>query len=180
MALLMVAGFSCCAAMSMPQVHIVAYCGDLGFGATRGAQMLSLMLFLGVVSRIGSGFVADAIGGMATLLIGSMMQGLALVLYLYFDGLISLFVVSGVFGLFQGAALCRCMRVICRELMPPREAGAKIGLVVSATIVRHGVWRLFLRSDFRPDKLLPNGVFKRGAVERAQPRRGVLPDLAPK
>ena len=133
MALLMVAGFSCCAAMSMPQVHIVAYCGDLGFGATRGAQMLSLMLFLGVVSRIGSGFVADAIGGMATLLIGSMMQGLALVLYLYFDGLISLFVVSGVFGLFQGG-IVPMYAVICRELMPPREAGAKIGLVVSATI----------------------------------------------
>ena len=54
-----VAGFSCCVAMSMPQVHIVAYCGDLGYGVARGAEMLSLMLFLGIVSRIGSGFVAD-------------------------------------------------------------------------------------------------------------------------
>jgi MFS family permease len=80
MSLLIVAGFSCCAAMSMPQVHIVAYCGDLGYGATRGAQMLSLMLFLGIVSRIGSGLVADVIGGMPTLLIGSVMQGLALLL----------------------------------------------------------------------------------------------------
>ena len=70
-----VAGFSCCTAMSMPQVHIVAYCGDLGYGVARGAEMLSLMLFLGIVSRIGSGFVADAIGGTATLLIGSFMQG---------------------------------------------------------------------------------------------------------
>jgi MFS family permease len=132
--LLIVAGFSCCAAMSMPQVHIVAYCGDLGYGVARGAQMLSLMLFLGIVSRIGSGFVSDAIGRTATLLIGSFMQGLALLLYLYFDGLTSLFVVSGIFGLFQGG-IVPMYAVICRKFLPPREAGAKIGLVVSATIV---------------------------------------------
>ncbi|WP_158818346.1 MFS transporter [Methylocapsa sp. S129] len=134
LALLIVAGFACCAAMSMPQVHIVAYCGDLGYGVARGAEMLSLMLFLGIVSRIGSGIVSDAIGGTATLLIGSFMQGLALLLYLYFDGLTSLFVVSGIFGLFQGG-IVPMYAVICRELLPPREAGAKIGLVVSATIV---------------------------------------------
>ena len=133
MALLIVAGFSCCAAMSMPQVHIVAYCGDLGYGATRGAQMLSLMLFLGIISRIGSGVVADAIGGAPTLLMGSLMQGVALLLYLYFDGLTSLFVVSGIFGLFQGG-IVPMYAVICRELMPPREAGMRIGIVVSATI----------------------------------------------
>ena len=117
----------------MPQVHIVAYCGDLGYGVARGAEMLSLMLFLGIVSRVGSGIVSDAIGGTATLLIGSFMQGLALLLYLYFDGLISLFIVSGIFGLFQGG-IVPMYAVICRELLPPREAGAKIGLVVSATI----------------------------------------------
>ncbi|HYA72390.1 MAG TPA: MFS transporter [Roseiarcus sp.] len=131
--LLTLAGFSCCVAMSMPQVHIVAYCGDLGYGVARGAEMLSLMLFLGIVSRIGSGFVADAIGGAATLLIGSFMQGVALLLYLHFNGLTSLFVVSGIFGLFQGG-IVPMYAVICRELLPPREAGAKIGLVVSATI----------------------------------------------
>jgi MFS family permease len=131
--LLVAAGFSCCVAMSMPQVHIVAYCGDLGYGVARGAEMLSLMLFLGIVSRIGSGFVADRIGGAPTLLIGSFMQGVALLLYLYFSGLTSLFIVSGIFGLFQGG-IVPMYAVICRELLPPREAGAKIGLVVAATI----------------------------------------------
>jgi MFS family permease len=57
--LLCVAGVSCCVAMSMPQVHIVAYCGDLGFGAARGAEMLSLMLGMGVASRLLSGWIAD-------------------------------------------------------------------------------------------------------------------------
>jgi MFS family permease len=134
LALLVLAGFSCCVAMSMPQVHLVAYCGDLGYGVARGAEMLSLMMALGIISRIGSGFVADAIGGAATLLIGSFMQGVALLLYLYFDGLESLFVVSGIFGLFQGG-IVPMYAVICRELLAPRQAGAAIGLVVSATIL---------------------------------------------
>jgi MFS family permease len=131
--LLIAAGFSCCVAMSMPQVHLVAYCGDLGYGVARGAEMLSVMMALGIISRIGSGFVADAIGGSATLLIGSFMQGVALLLYLYFNGLESLFIVSGIFGLFQGG-IVPMYAVICRELLPPRRAGAAIGLVVSATI----------------------------------------------
>ena len=68
------AGVSCCVAMSMPQVHIVAYCSDLGYGVARGAEMLSLMLGFGLISRVASGFVADRIGGLATLLIGSIAQ----------------------------------------------------------------------------------------------------------
>lgn len=131
--LLTIAGFGCCVAMSMPQVHIVAYCGDLGYGVARGAEMLSFMLGLGIISRIGSGIFADRIGGSATLLIGSIMQGLALLLYLFFDGLTSLYVISGIFGLFQGG-IVPMYAVICREFLPPREAGARIGLVVSATI----------------------------------------------
>jgi MFS family permease len=131
--LLVLAGFSCCVAMSMPQVHLVAYCGDLGYGVARGAEMLSLMMLLGIVSRIGSGIVSDAIGGSATLMIGSFMQGVALMLYLYFNGLTSLFVVSAIFGLFQGG-IVPMYAVICRELLAPRQAGAVIGLVVSATI----------------------------------------------
>ena len=134
LALLVLAGFSCCVAMSMPQVHLVAYCGDLGYGVARGAQMLSAMMALGIVSRIGSGFVADSIGGTATLMIGSFMQGLALLLYLFFNGLEFLFVVSGIFGLFQGG-IVPMYAVICRELLAPRRAGAAIGLVVSATIL---------------------------------------------
>ncbi|OQW49853.1 MAG: MFS transporter [Candidatus Raskinella chloraquaticus] len=131
--LLMIAGFSCCVAMSMPQVHIVAYCGDLGYGVARGAEMLSLMLFLGIFSRIASGILADRIGGSTTLVIGSLMQGIALVLYLYFDGLTSLYVISGIFGLFQGG-IVPMYAVICREFLPPQEAGQRIGFVISATI----------------------------------------------
>ena len=132
--LLCLAGFACCVAMAMPQVHIVAYCGDLGYGVARGAEMLSLMMLLGIVSRVGSGFVVDRIGGAVTLVIGSAMQGVALFLYLWFDGLTSLYIVTAIFGLFQGG-IVPMYAVIIREFMPVREAGTRIGLVMSSTIV---------------------------------------------
>ena len=128
------AGVCCCVAMSMPQVHIVAYCGDLGYGVARGAQMLSLMLACGIVSRIGSGFIADRLGGLATLVIGSAAQMTALTLYLMTDGLTSLYVVSALFGLFQGG-LVPSYAIVIRECFPAREAGARVGIVMMATLL---------------------------------------------
>ncbi len=132
--LLVIAGLGCCVAMSMPQVHIVAYCLDLGYGVARGADMLSIMMAAGIVSRIGSGFIADRIGGVKTLLIGAVLQCLALFLYIPFDGLASLYVVSLVFGLSQGG-IVPCYAVIVREYMPASEAGQRVGVVIMATIL---------------------------------------------
>jgi MFS family permease len=133
MVLLCFAGLSCCVAMAMPQVHIVAYCGDLGYGVARGAEMLSAMLGFGIVSRIASGFVADRLGGPATLLIGSMLQGVALLLYLMFDGLVSLYVISALFGLFQGG-IVPMYAIIVRQYFTAREVGVRLGLVLMATL----------------------------------------------
>ena len=133
MALLCIAGFACCVAMAMPQVHIVAYCGDLGYGVARGAEMLSLMLGFGLISRAGSGLVADRIGGAATLLLGSALQGVALFLYLWFDGLTSLYLISALFGLFQGG-IVPMYAVMVREYFPAREAGTRLGIVLMATL----------------------------------------------
>ena len=132
--LLIVAGVACCVAMSMPQVHIVAYCSDLGYGPARGAQMLSLMLGAGIVSRITFGYVMDRIGGLRTLILGGGLQCIALVLFLPFDGLVSLYVISTLFGLFQGG-IVPSYAIIVREYFPPREAGGRIGIVIFATVV---------------------------------------------
>ena len=132
--LLIVAGLACCIAMSMPQVHIVAYCGDLGYGVARGAEMLSIMLGLGVVSRIASGFLADKIGGLGTLILGSVLQCMALILYIPFDGLISLYVVSALFGLAQGG-IVPSYAMIVRQYFPAREAGTRVSLVLMTTVV---------------------------------------------
>jgi MFS family permease len=133
-AMLCVAGVACCVAMAMPQVHIVAYCGDLGYGVARGAEMLSVMLGFGIFSRVGSGFIADRIGGVATLLLGSALQGVALFLYLLFDGLGSLYVISALFGLFQGG-IVPMYAIIVRQYFSPREQATRLGVVLLATLL---------------------------------------------
>ena len=133
-ALLVLAGLACCIAMSMPQVHIVAYCLDLGYGMARGAEMLSLMLALGIVSRLVSGWIADHIGGLKTLILGSVLQCLALFFYLPFDGLVSLYLVSALFGLSQGG-IVPSYALIVRDYFPASEAGARVSLVLMSTVV---------------------------------------------
>ena len=133
MGLLCITGLACCVAMAMPQVHIVAYCGDLGYGPARGAEMLSMMLGFGILSRVGSGVIADRWGGPATLLIGSVLQGIALFLYLLFDGLVSLYVISAMFGLFQGG-IVPMYAIIVRQYFPAKEVGIRIGIVLMATL----------------------------------------------
>ena len=118
----------------MPQVHIIAYCGDLGFAAARGAEMLSVMLGFGIVSRLVSGLVCDRIGGLRTLLLGSGLQGVALLLFLPFDSLASLYVVSALFGLFQGG-IVPSYAIIVREYFPSKEAGARVGTVLMCTLL---------------------------------------------
>ena len=131
--LLCIAGVACCVAMSMPQVHIVAYCGDLGYGAARGAEMLSIMLGFGIASRLISGAICDRIGGLRTLVLGSMLQGIALLLFLPFDGLVSLYVISAMFGLFQGG-IVPSYAIIVREHFAAGEAGTRVGAVIMCTM----------------------------------------------
>ena len=132
--LLAIASICCCVAMSMPQVHIVAYCGDLGYGVARGAEMLSLMMGFGIISRIGSGYLADRIGGIRTLLVGSVAQAFALLFYLFFDSLTSLYLISAMFGLFQGG-IVPSYAIIVREAMPAREAATRVGIVIFASVI---------------------------------------------
>ena len=132
--LLVIAAVSCCVAMSMPQVHLVAYCGDLGYGAARGAQMLSLMLGCGIVSRLTFGFICDRIGGLRTLLLGSLLQGVSLLLFLPFDGMASLFVIAALFGLLQGG-IVPSYTIIVREYFPESEAGTRVGIVITASLL---------------------------------------------
>jgi len=132
--LLIVAGLTCCMAMSMPQVHIVAYCVDLGYGPARGAEMLSVMLGFGVVSRLASGWICDHIGGLRTLVLGSALQCSALLLFFPFDSLVSLYLISALFGLFQGG-IVPSYAIIVRDHFTAREAGTRIAAVITATLL---------------------------------------------
>ena len=124
--LICAAGLGCCIAMAAPQVHIVAHVTDLGYAAQHGAAMLSLMLGTGIVSRIGSGFISDRIGGLRTLLLGSVLQAVTLMAFLGADTLTLLYVVSGVFGLSQGG-IVPSYTIIIRTFFPAHEAGRRVG-----------------------------------------------------
>ena len=118
----------------MPQVHIVAYCGDLGYGVARGAEMLSLMLGFGIVSRIAFGFIADRIGGLRDLaarLGAADPRPHALSRLQRAD---SLYLISALFGLVQGG-IVPAYAIIVREYFPPGEAGTRVGIVMMATLV---------------------------------------------
>jgi MFS family permease len=91
------------------------------------------MLACGIVSRLGSGLICDRIGGLRTLLLGSLLQGVALLLFIPFDGLVSLYLISALFGLFQGG-IVPSYAIIVREHFPPAEAGARVGTVLMATL----------------------------------------------
>lgn len=134
LALLALASIACCVAMAMPQVHIVAYCADLGYGPARGTQMLSIMLGLGIVSRLIAGVVSDRIGGVKTLIITSLCQGLALCLYLIDDSLNSLFAISALFGLSQGG-IVPCYALIVRQYFPASQAGVRVSFVLMMSVV---------------------------------------------
>ena len=162
-ALILVAGLACCVAMSMPQVHIVAYCGDLGYGVARGAEMLSLMLGFGIISRIGSGFIADRIGGLATMLLGSALQASALLLYLLVRwshlALCDLGVLRPVAGRHRPDVCRDRARFLC-------PAGSRHACWASRDghHCRHGVRGLAVRGHFRPD-----GIVRPGASAMALP-----------
>ena len=132
--LLMVSVFCCCIAMSMPQVHMVAFCSDLGLGATIGAKMLSVMLAFGVVSRLGFGWLSDHIGGLKTVVIGVFLQSVGLTLFLFFDTLVSLYVISALFGLFQGG-IVPAYALAVREHFPQRVVGERVGMVMMASLL---------------------------------------------
>ena len=131
--LLCVAGVGCCAAMAMPQVHIVPFVIDLGFDAVHGARMLALMLGFGVVSRLVSGWLSDRIGGLKALVVGSALQGLVICGFLFADGLGALYVLAIAFGLSQGG-IVPSYTMIIRSLFPAGEAGWRIGMTMMFTV----------------------------------------------
>ena len=131
--LICAAGVGCCVAMAMPQVHIVPYVLDLGFPAARGAEMLALMLGSGIVSRVISGWLSDRIGGLRTLLVGSLLQTLVLVVFLTADSLTMLYATSIAFGLVQGG-IVPSYAIIVRTFFPASQAGWRIGTAFLFTI----------------------------------------------
>jgi MFS family permease len=131
MVVLMVAIFCCCVPMAMPSQHIVAYCGDLGFAATSGPAMLSVLLGTAFVARQFWGWLADRIGGLQTLLWSSLAQATALTGFLLTKDEAALFGVSAAFGLgFSG--LLPAYVIVIRQFYPVKEASWRVPTIYMA------------------------------------------------
>ena len=127
--LLCAAIVTCCVAMAMPMVHLMAHAIDLGFAPARGAEMLSLMLACGFVSRLGFGIMADRIGGIRTILFGSIAQLVTLALFIWVDGLAGLYIAAALFG-FAFGGLVTTYSFAAREVFPENQAGWRIGIIL--------------------------------------------------
>ena len=175
---LVLAGLSCCVAMSMPQVHIVAYCADLGFGPARGAEMLSLMLGFGVLSRLASGFIADRIGGLATLIAGSFLQMLALAVL---HSLRRPDLALHRLGHLRPVAR-RHRAELCAHHprpFPGTRGGSPHQHGAHRHRLRHGLGRLAVGRDLRLDRFLHRRLPQRRGLERAEPRHRPVDSLCP-
>jgi MFS family permease len=120
-ALLAVAVILCCIPMAMPQQHLPAFCSDLGILASHGAAMLSVLLGTAFISRQFWGWVADRIGGLNTVLTGSVFQILAMTAFALTQDEVGLFTVAAAFGLgFAGIIPAYVLAI--REMFPASEA----------------------------------------------------------
>lgn len=121
--------FLCCVPMAQPTVHLVSFCTDLGISPTRSAAMLSVLLACAFVSRQFWGWLADRIGGLRAILLGSICQAIALALFLATQDEAGLFAVAAAFGL-GFAGLVPNYILAARALFPAAEAGWRIPVMM--------------------------------------------------
>jgi MFS family permease len=141
LAILSVAAFTCCVPMAMPQAHLVALCTDLGIAASHGAAMLSVLLGCAFVSRQFWGWISDRIGGLRTVLAGSLCQIVAMVAFLLTQSEPGLFAVAIFFGLgFSGVIPAYVLAI--RELFPAADAAWRVPtlLLFSGSGMAAGGW----------------------------------------
>jgi MFS family permease len=127
--LLGLAIFCCCVTMSMPLSHMIAFCSDIGIGPAHGAAMLSTQLAIGFVAQQMWGWLADRLGGLATVLCASASMAVAMLGFLVTQNEIGLFSVSAVFGMGFGGLIPGYILAV-RELFPAAEASWRIPAVM--------------------------------------------------
>ena len=123
--MLWIAVIGCCTAMSIPIVHLVSHVTDQGYTLDQGARVLSVLFLAAFMSRLGFGMLADRIGPVRTLLIGSASMAAMLLAFAFATSYAGLFTAALLFGLgFSG--IMPCYPLLIRILFPVSEAGGRI------------------------------------------------------
>jgi MFS family permease len=132
--LMCAASIMCCVPMAMPQGHLVAFCSDLGITRSTGALMLSVLLGTAFISRQIWGAISDRVGGLTTVLVGSLWQCGAMIAFLLTQNEAGLFAVAAAFGLgFSGIIPAYVLAL--RELFPAAQASWRIPTLLMFTAV---------------------------------------------
>ena len=141
LALISIASFLCCVPMAMPAAHLVAFCGDLGISASRGAAMLSVLLLSAFLARQFWGWLADRIGGLWTVFAGSVAQVAGMLGFLSTQDEAGMFLVAAAYGLGFGGIIPAYVLAV-RELFPAIEASWRVPtlLFVSLSGMGFGAW----------------------------------------
>jgi MFS family permease len=129
MALLSAAGFCCCVAMAIPFVHMVAFCGDLGFAAARGSEAIALILLTAVASTFAMGRLADYIGPIKVSLLCALIQIASLLGFVFVENLSGIYTLSVIHGI-PYIAIVQGYALILRYLYGPTIAGWRLGVVM--------------------------------------------------
>ncbi|HEX7198433.1 MAG TPA: MFS transporter [Dongiaceae bacterium] len=129
MGLLSAAGFCCCVAMAIPFVHMVAFCGDLGFAAARGSEAISLILLTAVASTFAMGRLADYIGPIKVSLLCALIQIASLLGFVFVESLSGIYTLSVIHGI-PYIAIVQGYALILRYLYGPAIAGWRLGVVM--------------------------------------------------
>jgi nitrate/nitrite transporter NarK len=123
--LLVIANFLCCVPMAMPTAHLIAFCGDVGLTAAKGAAMLSLLLTCAVISRQLWGVLSDRIGGLRTIMWSSLAQMVAVASFSMTQSEAGLFMVATAFGLGYSGLIPAYVLTI-RQLFPASEMSWRV------------------------------------------------------
>ena len=129
MTLLSAAGFCCCVAMAIPFVHMVAFCGDLGFAAARGSEAVSLILITAVASVFAMGRLSDYIGPLRVSLLCALIQITSLLGFVFVDSLAGIYTLSVIHGI-PYIAIVQGYALILRQLYGPTIRGWRLGVVM--------------------------------------------------
>ena len=129
MTLLSAAGFCCCAAMAVPFVHMVAFCGDLGLNPARGSEAISLILLTAVAATFAMGRLSDHIGPLQVSLLCSAIQVVSLTGYALVENLSGIYILSVIHGI-PYIAIVQGYALILRRLYGSTIAGWRLGVVM--------------------------------------------------
>jgi len=129
MVLLSAAGFCCCTAMAVPFVHMVAFCGDLGFSPARGSEAIALILLTAVAATFAMGRLSDYIDPIKVSLLCALIQIASLVGFVFVEGLSGIYTLSVIHGI-PYIAIVQGYALILRYFYGPTIAGWRLGVVM--------------------------------------------------